>query len=326
MNIKSIGKKLGVITATVAIAASLTLVNGGKANADTGFFAGTWSGYQNSLNIAPSLTGDSLFGYNNGCAYGDFSHVGLCYEGSYYSNGKWDGRCLEATNVDTPSGSNCVYNNHWQSHFLNYDAASLDYFAKSGYTFNGNSIVQKANSYAGAYDWMSSFSDNSKWYCSKLVSRAVNDVNGYNLGFLFWGSFISPGDIWWDSAVWERTYSVSAGYNGGSVYAKTSSPALAMSSTPQTMTTLSSTSSPTTMTYNGATVQSTNTLDKETQKVAEDRINAEKAAGKAPNSMNIVAANTKPGLNNYLKELISSGKATKEQVKAKWNVTDAALK
>lgn len=309
MNIKKITKKLGVITATVAIAFSFSLLNGEKVNADTGWFTGSWSGYYNSLNIAPSLTGDTLFGYNNGCAYGNFSHVGMCFEGSYYANGKWDGRCIESI----PAGSsNSVYNNNYQSRFKKYDAASLDGvdYNIATWGYNGYNVVQKANSYEGPYDWTASFNDNSKWYCSKMVSRAFYDLYGYTLGWTFINSGITPEDIWYDNLVKQRTYSTSAGYDGNGVWSSSSSASLTSENV-------------STFTYNGVIVESIDSLDENAKNNAKKRIDAEIAAGKKPEKITI--ENTKPGLNNYLKKYISSGKATKEQVKEKWNVTDADL-
>ena len=110
--------------------------------------------------------------------------------------------------------------------------------------------------------------------------------------------------------VLQRTYSTSAGYDGNGVWSSSSSASL-------TSKNLS------TFTYNGVIVESTDSLDENTKNNAKKRIDAEIAAGKKPGKITI--ENTKPGLNNYLKKYISSGKATKEQVKEKWNVTDADL-
>lgn len=233
----------------------------------------------------------------------------MCFEGSYYANGKWDGRCIEFI----PAGSsNSVYNNNYQSRFKKYDAASLDGvdYNIATWGYNGYNVVQKANSYEGPYDWTASFNDNSKWYCSKMVSRAFYDLYGYTLGWTFINSGITPEDIWYDNLVKQRTYSTSAGYDGNGVWSSSSSASLTSENV-------------STFTYNGVIVESIDSLDENAKNNAKKRIDAEIAAGKKPEKITI--ENTKPGLNNYLKKYISSGKATKEQVKEKWNVTDADL-
>ncbi|MGZ4165010.1 MAG: hypothetical protein ACXVPK_13340 [Tumebacillaceae bacterium] len=303
----------------LTVAATLTLSTMGSFSVahagDTSSTAGVWSGYPNTLNLAPSLKGDFLFGYNNGCMYSVFSHTALASQASYVASGGWDGLIIESTNSGTPSGANSVYTNHWQSHFHNYDAASLGYFSKSGYSYSADNVVNTASHYTGSYSVTSSFSDNSKWYCSKLVSRATYDNNGYNLGFVFWGSFIAPGDIWYDSAVYVRSNAISSHYDGGSVFAASGAAPLATAAVDPSVSTFD---------YHGVKVQG-KSLDKETMRVADTRIAAEKAAGKSGASLELSAPDAKPGLKAYVKDLIKQGKATKEQVKAKWGLTDADL-
>jgi hypothetical protein len=299
-------------TLTLSSMGSLSVVHAG----DTSSTAGTWSGYPNTMNLAPSLKGDFLFGYNNGCMYSVFSHTALASQASYYNSASgWDGLIVESTNSGTPSGANSVYTNHWQSHFHNYDAASLGYFSKSGYSFNATNVVNTASHYSGTYSITSSFSDNSQWYCSKLVSRSVYDNNGYNLGFMFWGSFIAPGDIWYDSAVYIRSNGISSHYDGGSVFAASGAAPMATAVVDPSVTTFDT---------NGIKVHG-KSLDKATLKIADDRAKAEKAAGKSGTGLEITVPSAKPGLKAHAQDLIKQGKATKEQVKAAWGLTDADL-
>jgi hypothetical protein len=306
-----------VVTATALFATAL--IPAGATNTaqagDTSSTAGAWSGYQNGIDLSPSLKGDTLYGYNNGCMYADFSHTALVSEGSYWTGSKWDGKIIESTNSGTASGANSVYLNHWQSHFLNYDAAALGYFYKSGTTFNATNIVNTASRYTGSYSVTSSFTDNTQWYCSKLVSRSVYDNNGYHLGFYVWGSFITPGDVYYDNAVYVRNASVSYGYDGNGAYAK---PSIAATSL------VADSSAANTLSYKGVTVHA-KSLDKETTKAIDERLAAEKKAGKASTAMEITVPTAKPGLTKHAQKLVQDGKATKDQVKAAWGLSDSDL-
>ena len=316
-------KPLVAVTATALFATAM--MQAGALNTayagDTTSTAGTWSGYQDGLDLSPSLKGDTLYGYNNGCLYADFSHTALVSEGSYWTGSQWDGKVIESTNAGTPSGANSVYLNHWQSHFLNYDAAALGYFYKSGTTFNATNIVNTASQYTGTYTVTSSFSDNSTWYCSKLVSRSVYDNNGYHLGFYIWGSFITPGDVYYDNAVYVRTSAVSSHYDGNGAYA---APAVAMTATASTLAAASTTSPSNTFTYKGVKVHA-KSLDQETRQAIDARLAMEQKAGKNTTSMEITAPALKQGLAKHAKQLVQDGKATKDQVKAEWGLSDRDL-
>lgn len=249
----------------------------------------------------------------------------MCFEGSEYSNGQWDGLCIEATNVGTPAGGQCVYNNHWQSHFKKYDAASLDgvNYNIATWGYSGYNVVQKANSYAGAYSVSTTFTNNSYWYCSKLVSRAFWDLYGYSLGWSADSLLITPEDIWYDPLIVQRAYSTSAGYDGYGVWSSRSSANLKSSDTTLSQSSLTDSKNLSTFTYNGVIVESAESLDEKAINNAKKRIDAEIAEGKKPSKITI--ENTKPGLNEYLKKSISSGKLTEQDVQEKWNVNVADL-
>ncbi|MFC4765991.1 hypothetical protein [Effusibacillus consociatus] len=198
-------------------------------NRDGGSISGTWSGNFNDLDLAPSQKAELLFGYNNGNWYGNWSHVAMTREGSYYGGGAfrpydpferesgWDGYIVEATtwNPQPDSEWDNVYTTSWQSHFHKYDAASLDYVSIPNKSYTRDSIVYTANSYGGTYNFSATWSSNNEWFCSKLVARAFYDNTGYIMG---WDT---PSGTYYDNAVYEYRYATSAGYDGGGNYAWT---------------------------------------------------------------------------------------------------------
>jgi hypothetical protein len=307
---------LGITLALGMLIAALSFSPSAHADSSTdgnSFWTGTWSKHYNHLDLAPSLQGDILFGYDNGCNYGAFSHTALVAQGSSYSNGAWDGPIVESTDRGS---SNSVITTGKQSDFQAYDAASLTFFNKKGYKFSGSSVVKNALNHSGPYSWLASYTSNDKWYCSKLVSRAVHDYNGYNLGFVVNGSLITPAAVWYDSALGQRSKSVSSAYDGGSVWAasKTEISSIAGSA--------SSTKSPE-ISYKGVEVAAIH-FNAEDKKLIDARLNEEKAAGKNDdqNTDNtIVLPDAKPGLMEYLSSLYHSG-VSKEEIQKKWNVSD----
>lgn len=312
-----LGKSIiGTILASGMLAlTAFSVPNNAHATDANSFFTGTWSKEPNNIDLSPSITGDMLFGYDNGCNYGAFTHTALVSQGSTYSNGAWDGPIVESTDTGT---SNSVLKTGKQSKFRNYDAASLTYFSKSGYSFSGSSVVANANNYSGPYSWTASYSSNTSWYCSKLVSRAVYDYNHYNLGFVVFGSFIRPADVWYDSALGQRSKSTSSAYDGGSVWSTAGASMVASSS----VATPSMVEKETT--YKGYKVFS-NHFNQEAKNMVDRRLNEEKAAGKNRIRINgdsaIVLPDAKPGLMKYLSSLYHSG-VSKADIQKKWNLTN----
>lgn len=316
---KIINAVAGTVLALGLLSSPIAIPNPAHASTDTNnFFTGTWSGHPNNIDLSPSLTGDMLFGYDNGCNYGEFTHTALVAQGSSYSNGLWDGPTIESTNTGT---SNSVIKSGKQSNFKKYDAASLTFFSKSGYSFSGSAVVAKANTYSGPYNWMASYTSNTSWYCSKLVSRAVYDDNKYNLGFVVWGSFISPADVWYDSALKQRSKSLSSAYDGGSVWAKPTADAVTAMASSTSMAPSSQVQP--TVSYMGTEVV-TNNLNADAKNIVASRLNAEKFQGKNVNQTNvdnaIVLSDAKPGLMKYLSSLYHKG-VSKKDIQKKWDLT-----
>lgn len=284
-------------------------------------FTGKWSGKPNKLDISKSLAGDILFGYKNGCAYGKFTHTALAYRGSTKNNGKWDGTTIEST---AGHGKNSVLTNGKQSSFKKYDAASLTYFSKSGYKFSGTKVSDIAKKYKGPYNIFGLYSNNGDWYCSKLVSRAVYDYNGYKLGASVHTLVtpIFPADVWYDSALGQRTHSVSSKYDGRSVWKKPKSLSLASVKGNTNISEGTIVSEAKERDYKGFKIYSNN-FDEKSKKMVDLRIEEEKKAGKVGEGDNntIVLSDAKPGLEDYLRELLEKG-ATKEELKKHWDLSD----
>lgn len=318
VNMKKLKKSLYGLTLAASLASLFVVGANTPAKADSStYFTGSWSGDYNSLDLSPSTAGEFLFGYANGCAYpGDnaFSHVGLVLQGSQYKNWTgtssywWDGPVVEATSAGTPTGGNSVHTNNWQTHFHYYDAASLDYFSKSGYPFNSSTVVNNATHYSGPYDVSSSYSNNTSWYCSKLASRAYYDNNGYDLGFLTWGSFIPPGDIYYDSAVHEIDRSISDKYDFNGPWAYGLGKQKIHIKAPQTFT------------YNGVTVK-TRALNSDAKAAIDQLISQEKAEGKSAANLTVTLSDAKPGLEKHLNNLLQNNKATLDKLKNAYNLS-----
>jgi hypothetical protein len=287
---------------------------------------GTWSGVKNNLDILSSLDGDILFGYRNGCEYGKFTHTAIVYRGSHVVDSKhWDGPIVEST---SGHGSNSVLLTSLQSNFYNYDAASLTYFKNSSYKFNGTTVANNAaHAYRGDYNVYSAYSANGEWYCSKLVSRAVSDYNGYKVGWTAHAlvTFILPEDVWYDSALGQRSYSVSTKYDGNSIWNKASSTTLSLASDGAVTnnSVVNNVSDVKETKYKGFKVYS-NHFDIEAKKLVDERIKEEQEAGKISADNTIVLSDAKPGLDDYLRKLLKEG-ATKEDIKAKWHLSDTEL-
>ncbi|GIN84436.1 hypothetical protein J6TS2_08220 [Heyndrickxia sporothermodurans] len=309
---------LGCLSTTFAFGAILINVhiNPVKADSSEGF-TGKWSGKKNSLNIGLTLTGDILFGYQNGCAYGKFSHTAIVAEGSKYKTKTktWDGPIVEST---SGYGKKSVRTNNKQSKFLKYDAASLTYFSKSKYKFSGSSVVKNAKKRQGPYSVLSSYKANDKWYCSKLVSRAVYDYNGYKLGKSYAGKFMTPSSVWYDSALKQRDKAVSSKYDGRSVWKKSKSTSLASVNITESEASM--------VNYKGYKIY-TNNFSATVKKEVDNRINEEKKNKKSIGSKanSIVLSDAKPGLMDYLKDLLNKGKITKEEIKKEWNLSNEEI-
>lgn len=169
---------------------------------------GTYSGTQNALNFVYPYKGDIYFGGNTGCLYGDYSHCAMALENTtqdyyYYSydDGTYQqdamdygytGQTVECT--PTSATNDCI--NRDCHRFWFYDRAAISY-VNAATTAQCTSAANKADNYSGSYDLNASYTGNTTWQCSKLVSRAYNDTCSIVLGSK--SSTIRPDNIFYDN-------------------------------------------------------------------------------------------------------------------------------
>jgi hypothetical protein len=178
---------------------------------------GQWQGKKNNLDFAYPFKGDIYFGGNTGGKYGKYTHVALArtmtdisgYTFTYGGDAKnpqqtvsgngWTGMTIEST---TTTNADDVVSRSIQR-FWFYDWAAEGYVNNATDTIRSNA-VNKALSYSGGYDWNALYSNNTSWNCTKLVTRAYDDVSNVLLGDIegqLGFPTIMPDNIFYDSNV-----------------------------------------------------------------------------------------------------------------------------